>query len=248
MYGNAQLWNCIMIPLGVGLSCYTILPVFYRTGSDSVFYYIERRFGKLVSQLCLFSSMLSWMFYVAAAMLIPSLSIKTIIVDSNIKNYTDNISNSSSDASEVEQAGDYYLYIIIFVLSLICIFYTLVGGMKAVLWADTINGVALIATMITIAARLLYVVSFTDVIETCENSNCQSMGSSWLSATEHFDITYRNPPFYYAIRMFVDCIITLPLQQARDHIFTTKFLYNKIYYFRQVYSVRKIVANCGDYF
>ena len=31
VHGNAQLWNCIMIPLGVGLSCYSILPVFHRT-------------------------------------------------------------------------------------------------------------------------------------------------------------------------------------------------------------------------
>ena len=113
-----------------------------------------------------------------------------------------------------ESSSDLYLYLIILILSVICIFYTLVGGMKAVLWADTINGVALIGTMITIAGRLLYKISFSDVIETCTNSNCQSMGSSWLTVSEHFDITYRNPPFFYAIRMFVDCIITLPLQQA----------------------------------
>lgn len=89
MHGNAQLWNCIMIPIAVGLSCYTILPVFYRTGSDSVFYYIELRFGKLISKICLFCSMCSWMFYVAAVILAPSMAIKTIIVDPYIETGND---------------------------------------------------------------------------------------------------------------------------------------------------------------
>lgn len=107
-----------------------------------------------------------------------------------------------------------YLYMIICIISLICIFYTLAGGMKAVIWADTINGVALIATIITIAVRMLYEIPLGQVMETCSKTKCQSFTSSWLTAREHFDITYRNPPLYYAVRMFVDCIITLPLQQA----------------------------------
>ena len=31
-YGNALMWNVIVIPVVVFISCYTILPVFYRKG------------------------------------------------------------------------------------------------------------------------------------------------------------------------------------------------------------------------
>ena len=43
-YGNAYLWNLIVIPIVVIISCYTFLPVFYRTKSESVYTYLELRF------------------------------------------------------------------------------------------------------------------------------------------------------------------------------------------------------------
>jgi Na+/proline symporter len=127
-----------MIPLGVVLSCYTILPIFYNTKSDSVFTYIELRFGTLVSQICLIFSMISWMTYVAAVLLTPSLALKTIMFD-KAKNVTSNPTEIAQEVSE-----DWVLYLIIFVLAFVCIFYTFIGGMNAVIWADTVNGVSLI--------------------------------------------------------------------------------------------------------
>ena len=112
--------------------------LFLNLISDSVFDYIDLRFGKLVSKICLFSSMFSWMLYISACILAPALAIKTIIVDPNFG------SGNSTCANSVSNAGsEATLYIIIFILSLICIFYTMAGGMKAVIWADTINGVLL---------------------------------------------------------------------------------------------------------
>ena len=52
-YGNALMWNIFVIPIVVLISCYTILPVFYRTKSESVYTYLELRFGKDVSYACL---------------------------------------------------------------------------------------------------------------------------------------------------------------------------------------------------
>ena len=54
-----------------------------------------------------------------------------------------------------------------------------------------------IATLLAIAARILFEVSFSRAFEVCAATKCNSMFSPWLSPAEHFDITYRQPPLLY---------------------------------------------------
>ena len=74
-YGNALLWQVLVIPVVVAFSCYTILPVFYRTKSESVYTYLELRFGTFVSHACLAFAQVSWGAYIAVCILSPALAI-----------------------------------------------------------------------------------------------------------------------------------------------------------------------------
>ena len=111
------MWNIFVIPIVVLISCYTILPVFYRTKSESVYTYLELRFGKDVSYACLVFAQLSWGAYIAVCILSPAMTIDVVL----------------------DFGAEWAIYVNIGVLCLVCVIYTLLGGMKAVIWTDVVQ-------------------------------------------------------------------------------------------------------------
>ena len=107
-----------------------------------------------------------------------------------------------------------YLYPNMAILCILCMAYTLMGGMKAVIWTDVIQGIVMVLTILFISGKLAVDLGFSYVFEKCEESQCNTVLPTWLNASDHFDIRYRTPPIFFIFRQFIDTIMMLPLQQS----------------------------------
>lgn len=130
------------------------------------------------------------------------------------------------------------LFLVIISMTVVCIIYTYLGGMNAVIMAkgskysvfslnkryfnplkaDVINGFALIGATLVITIKLATTIGFSKITEVCERTKCNTMFSSWLEPKEHFDLTYRSAPLIIVFRLLIDALITLPLQQAMAQV------------------------------
>ncbi|XP_055642671.1 sodium-coupled monocarboxylate transporter 1-like [Toxorhynchites rutilus septentrionalis] len=109
-----QYWVCSISGLVVTIFIvYIFLPVFYELQTSSCYAYLEQRFSKRVRSLASFL----FMFYCL-------LNVPVII-------YTPAIAFS--------QVSGINVHIITPVICCICIFYTTVGGIRAVIWTDTLQ-------------------------------------------------------------------------------------------------------------
>ena len=141
-----------------------------------------------------------------------------------------------------------YLYPNMAILCILCMAYTLMGGMKAVIWTDVIQGIVMVLTILFISGKLAIDLGFSYVFEKCEESQagfdsrlvkkfkkcsktfhsywleikslkCNTVLPTWLNASDHFDIRYRTPPVFFVFRQFIDTIMMLPLQQSMVQVF-----------------------------
>ncbi|XP_076751553.1 sodium-coupled monocarboxylate transporter 1 [Xylocopa sonorina] len=89
------------------------LPVFYRLQLTSIFEYLELRFTRVVRLFASFLYTFSLVVYVPLIVYVPALAFS--------------------------QATAINLHLITPTICIVCIFYTTIGGLKAVVWADTIQ-------------------------------------------------------------------------------------------------------------
>ncbi|XP_066595799.1 sodium-coupled monocarboxylate transporter 1-like [Prorops nasuta] len=92
---------------------YLFLPVFYKLQLTSTFEYLELRFAKPVRNLCSILFVLSLFIYIPIVVYVPALAFS--------------------------QVSKLNLHFITPVLCTVCILYTSIGGLKAVVWTDTIQ-------------------------------------------------------------------------------------------------------------
>ena len=138
-FGNYhQLLAILFIPFViVPIVCYWFIPFYKRMGSVSLYEYLERRFNRKVR---LFASAV-FMFYSAgwmATMLVAVSRILKVVL-------------------ETESNTDIMLMIV--VVGALATLYTAVGGVKAVIWTDTIQAFALGGGLFVL---LFYIVSQID--------------------------------------------------------------------------------------
>ena len=122
-FGNYhQLLAILFIPFViVPIVCYWFIPFYKRMGSVSLYEYLERRFNRNVR---LFASAV-FMFYSAGWMATMLLAVSRIL----------------EVVLETETNEDVVLMII--VVGALATLYTAVGGVKAVIWTDTVQAFAL---------------------------------------------------------------------------------------------------------
>ncbi|CAL7946567.1 unnamed protein product [Xylocopa violacea] len=89
------------------------LPVFYRLQLTSTFEYLELRFTRVVRLFASFLYTFASVVYVPLIVYVPALAFS--------------------------QATDINLHLITPIICIVCIFYTTIGGLKAVVWADTVQ-------------------------------------------------------------------------------------------------------------
>ncbi|CAG9809480.1 unnamed protein product [Chironomus riparius] len=117
-YGT-QYWACAISGLVVTVSvCYVYLPVFHDIGAASCYEYLERRYNHQVRQIA------SCLYFIYVVILSPLLC------------YT--------PALAFSQVSGINLHYITPILVFVCVFYTTFGGIRAVVWTDTLQFSAMI--------------------------------------------------------------------------------------------------------
>jgi SSS family solute:Na+ symporter len=133
-----QLLAILFIPFVIiPIVCYWFIPFYKRMGSVSLYEYLERRFNRKVR---LFASGV-FMFYSAGWMATMLLAVSRIL----------------EVVLETDSSTDVILMIV--VVGALATLYTAVGGVKAVIWTDTIQAFALGGGLFVL---LFYIVSQID--------------------------------------------------------------------------------------
>nr|XP_019536046.2 sodium-coupled monocarboxylate transporter 1-like [Aedes albopictus]XP_029708665.1 sodium-coupled monocarboxylate transporter 1-like [Aedes albopictus] len=145
LYGHGtQYWLCIISAFSVNILMERIyLPVFYDLQVTSVFTYLETRFDRTVRSVASFVYALACMIYIPIVVYVPALAFS--------------------------QVTGINLHLITPVICIICIFYTTVGGLRAVVWTDTLQFILMIGAMLAIIfLGIASVGGFIDVWEAAE--------------------------------------------------------------------------------
>ncbi|XP_055594574.1 sodium-coupled monocarboxylate transporter 1-like [Uranotaenia lowii] len=120
-----QYWACSISGIIVTIfMVYVFLPVFYELQTSSCYAYLEQRFNKNVRTFASFLFMLSCFLNCSVVIYTPAIAF--------------------SQVSGID------LHIVTPVICCICIFYTTVGGIRAVVWTDTVQFGAMIMALIVV--------------------------------------------------------------------------------------------------
>ncbi|KAL5274149.1 hypothetical protein ACFFRR_000734 [Megaselia abdita] len=127
VYGTQYAFILITIVIAGFISWYIFLPVFVNLQLTSTYEYFELRFGRslrLVGSIIFFFDMITWLPITAY---VPALTFN--------------------------QVTGINIHIITPIVCAICIFYTCVGGLKAVVWTDTFQSFIMFGSMILIMVK-----------------------------------------------------------------------------------------------
>jgi Na+/proline symporter len=123
IYAHGSQYSLMPIPsvaVGIALT-YIYLPVFYELQLTSSFQYLELRFDKSVRLTASFIYALAMIIFIPIVIYVPALAFA--------------------------QVSGINLHIITLVTCLICVFYTCIGGLKAVVYTDTLQFLLMIGAI-----------------------------------------------------------------------------------------------------
>lgn len=143
-YGFTFVWSLVGVFV-VGIAMPIIyLPVFYKLQVTSIYEYLEARFNASLRRLCSLLFAISSFLYLPVVIYVPALAFA--------------------------QATDVNLHLITPLVCAVCLFYTTVGGIKAVVWTDTLQFMAMVGG--TVAVMVIGVKSvdgFGNIYEKCRD-------------------------------------------------------------------------------
>ncbi|KAF5286288.1 hypothetical protein FQR65_LT12728 [Abscondita terminalis] len=123
-YGSNLIWLCLTVPLGCLFQMYIFLPIFFKLQLTSMYEYLEIRFNRKCRILVSFAISLYMVFFNATVIYIPSLAFS--------------------------QATNINIYYIAIISCFICILYTTIGGLKAVIWTDAFQFFGMVASTVAV--------------------------------------------------------------------------------------------------
>ena len=118
------LWILLAMFLATGGAAHIFIPIFYNLNITSCFQYLEMRFGKLVRTIMSIFFMLQTLVYMGFVLYAPSLAFEAV-------------TNVSLWGSMVAVAA-------------VCTLYTTLGGMKTVLWTDSLQIMIMFAGLVCV--------------------------------------------------------------------------------------------------
>ena len=118
------IWIIVAMFLATGGAAHIFIPVFYNLNITSCFQYLEMRFGKLVRTIISIFFMLQTLVYMGFVLYAPSLAFEAV-------------TNVSLWGSMVAVAA-------------VCTLYTTLGGMKTVLWTDSLQLLIMFAGLVCV--------------------------------------------------------------------------------------------------
>lgn len=137
-YGT-QYAACVFTSvISCGLISLIYMPVFYQLQLTSTFEYLEMRFARPVRTFASLLYTLSLVIYTPLIIYVPALAFS--------------------------QATGINLHLVTPVICIVCIFYTTIGGLKAVVWADTVQMTVTLGSLF--AVLILGIMSIGGVAET----------------------------------------------------------------------------------
>ncbi|XP_054710765.1 putative sodium-dependent multivitamin transporter isoform X1 [Uloborus diversus] len=115
LFGTHVAFKIVGFCIGLVLTSYIFLPVYFQMQATTAYEYLERRFGRVARKLCSLTFVLHMVLYVPVALYAPSLALSAVT----------NVSTFMS----------------VILIGAVCTFYCALGGMKAVLWTDAFQGI-----------------------------------------------------------------------------------------------------------
>jgi len=125
--GTQYVALVLSYPLVMGATAHMFLPVFDRLQVATSYQYLELRFGKSVRLLAACCFTIQMTMYMAIVVYAPALAI--------------------------EQVTGFPLDIAVVVIFVVCIFYSAIGGIKAVMWTDTFQAVCMFGSFLAIIIK-----------------------------------------------------------------------------------------------
>lgn len=128
-YLNGTMY-CVLVfcyPLTMAASAYIYMPVFYKLNVSTSYEYLEWRFARPVRILASACFTLQMTLYMAIVVYTPALALS--------------------------QITDFDVDLICAVVFLVCIFYTSIGGIKAVMWTDTFQTLVMFGSYLAIVIK-----------------------------------------------------------------------------------------------
>ncbi|XP_017144545.1 sodium-coupled monocarboxylate transporter 2 [Drosophila miranda] len=132
MYGYGINWffNVVCMVVVVPLLNYVIIPVFYNNNITNCYEYLEMRFDRKVRVLQTFLFISTMFFMLPIFLFLPSLAFS--------------------------QVTGFNVHIINAIVSGICVFYTMFGGIKAVVWTDVVQAGIMVVSVVLVGVMGAY--------------------------------------------------------------------------------------------
>lgn len=146
LYGIQRGIAVLSVNLGIVVSAYVFLPVFFSMGGYSVHKYLEDRFGKTTRTTVSFLWIIQTVLYMSAILYTPALAL-----------------------SVVTELGTGSCIVII---GIVCTLYSCMGGLKAVLWTDMFQAFLMYCSLLAVFIQgVLRVGGFREVMRLAQQSN-----------------------------------------------------------------------------
>ncbi|XP_012252781.2 sodium-coupled monocarboxylate transporter 1-like [Athalia rosae] len=124
VYGT-QLWSVVIPDCFVSLTMAVVfLPVFYKLQITSSYEYLNLRFNHVVRLMGSIIFLIKMLLYIPLVIYVPALAFN--------------------------QVTGIHLHLITPIVCVVCIFYTTLGGLKAVVWTDTIQTIVMFGGVIVV--------------------------------------------------------------------------------------------------
>ncbi|KAF2901935.1 hypothetical protein ILUMI_04248 [Ignelater luminosus] len=123
-FGATYWWICLALTITCIASAYIFMPVFMKLQLISTYEYLKIRFDNKTRIFASFLVVLSILLYNSIVIYVPALAFV--------------------------QATGVDLHVIAPIVCIICVFYTAIGGLKAVVWTDALQTMAIAASIVTV--------------------------------------------------------------------------------------------------
>ncbi|XP_049814227.1 sodium-coupled monocarboxylate transporter 1-like [Schistocerca nitens] len=138
LYGSVYAWVCVTIILFSIITNYIFLPVFFELQLTSTYEYLERRFSRTIRVVASALFTIGLVLHMPLYVYMPAIALS--------------------------QVSGVNVHLITPLVSAVCIFYTMLGGLKAVVWTDFLqSGITLAAFIAVLVMGLVGAGGFSEV-------------------------------------------------------------------------------------
>ncbi|TDG42421.1 hypothetical protein AWZ03_011142 [Drosophila navojoa] len=143
-FGINYVFMVLSMVVVVPVLIYVVVPVFYENNVSNCYEYLEMRFGKLMRQVITATFLLNACLMLPVYMFIPSLAFS--------------------------QVTGINIHLINIMVCSICVVYTMLGGIKAVVWTDVVQGaIMLISVLLVGVLGTMQAGGLSSVLESANN-------------------------------------------------------------------------------